>query len=99
MTHIATVKQQAHNKRTHTPTLYFQDPKFCIADYLLLSELGGQIVEHPEAFVRHINERTLVFAKCIPLDIYFGELLQTSPAVCISSVSLYLSVLSHQIRN
>ncbi|KAH0016285.1 hypothetical protein KCU78_g7903, partial [Aureobasidium melanogenum] len=79
------VKQQAHNRRTHTPTLYFQDPKFCIADYLLLSELGGQIVEHPEAFVRHIDERALVFAKCIPLDIYFGELLQTSPAVCISS--------------
>ncbi|KAG9633634.1 hypothetical protein KCU64_g15735, partial [Aureobasidium melanogenum] len=79
------VKQQAHNKRTHTPTLYFQDPKFCIADFLLLSELGDQIVEHPEAFVRHIDERTLVFAKCIPLDIYYGDLLQTSPAVCISS--------------
>ncbi|KAH0261835.1 hypothetical protein KCU91_g13779, partial [Aureobasidium melanogenum] len=54
-------------------------------DYHLLSELGGQIVEHPEAFVRHIDERTLVFAKCIPLDIYYGGLLQSSPAVCISS--------------
>ncbi|KAG9548164.1 hypothetical protein KCU79_g15063, partial [Aureobasidium melanogenum] len=69
------VKQQAHNRRTHTPTLYFQDPKFCIADYLLLSELGGQIVKHPEAFVRHIDERALVFAnlhlvgKPLPLSV------------------------------
>lgn len=79
--------------------LYFQDPGFCIADYLLLSELRGQIVEHPEAFLHHIDERTLVFAKCIPLYVYFGDLLQTSPAICISSVSLHLLVLSHQIKN
>ncbi|KEQ64781.1 uncharacterized protein M437DRAFT_64406 [Aureobasidium melanogenum CBS 110374] len=56
------VKQQDQSTKTRTPVLYFQDPKFCIADYLLLSELGGQIVDHPEAFVRHIDERTLVFA-------------------------------------
>ncbi|KAH0367579.1 hypothetical protein KCU65_g4578, partial [Aureobasidium melanogenum] len=79
------VKQQAQSKKTRTPVLYFQDPKFCIADYLLLSDLGGQIIDHPEAFTRHIDERTLVFAKCIPLEVYFSDLLQTSPAVCISS--------------
>ncbi|KAK6006355.1 hypothetical protein QM012_006765 [Aureobasidium pullulans] len=77
--------QRAQNKKTQTPALYFLDPEFCTADYFLLSDLGGQIVEHPEAFVNLIDERTLVFAKCIPLVVYFGDLLQTSPAVCIST--------------
>ncbi|KAG9651436.1 hypothetical protein KCU95_g19212, partial [Aureobasidium melanogenum] len=84
MAFILAIFELAQNKKTHTPTLYFQDPKFCIADYFLLSDLGGQIVEHPEAFVRHIDEHTLVFAKCILLVVYFGDLLQTSPAICIS---------------
>lgn len=94
MTHFATVQQQAQNKRTRTPTLYFQDPDYCAADHLLLSEFGGQVVEDPEAFVRHIDERTLVFAKYLPLVVYFGALLHTSPAVCISTVSLRLPILS-----
>jgi len=37
--------------------------------------------------MRYIDEKTLVFAKCPPLTMYFQDLLQTRPAVCISTVS------------
>jgi hypothetical protein len=83
-----TAKQQAQNRNTRVPRLIFQDPAFCTADHRLLSGLGAQVVEDPIAFVL-IDEKTLVFAKHIPLVVYFKGLLQTSPAVCISTVSLF----------
>ncbi|THX46822.1 hypothetical protein D6D06_09903 [Aureobasidium pullulans] len=78
-------KQQAQSKKTRTPKLYFQDPSFCAADHRLLQDLGGQVIQDPEAFMRYIDEKTLVFAKCPPLTMYFQDLLQTRPAVCISA--------------
>jgi hypothetical protein len=83
-----TAKQQAQNRNTRVPRLILQDPAFCTADHRLLSGLGAQVVEDPIAFVL-IDEKTLVFAKHIPLVVYFKGLLQTSPAVCISTVSLF----------
>ncbi|TIA42011.1 hypothetical protein D6C79_07117 [Aureobasidium pullulans] len=73
-------KQQAQSKKTRTPKLYFQDPSFCAADHRLLQDLGGQVIQDPEAFMRYIDEKTLVFAKCPPLTMYFQDLLQTRPA-------------------
>ncbi|THX99828.1 hypothetical protein D6D02_09086 [Aureobasidium pullulans] len=78
-------KQQAQSKKTRTPKLYFQDPSFCAADHRLLQDLGGQVIQDPEAFMRYIDGKTLVFAKCPPLTMYFQDLLQTRPAVCIST--------------
>jgi len=51
-----------------------------------LNGLGGQVLEDPLAFMR-IDEHTLVFAKHIPLVVYFTGLLMTSPAVCVTTVS------------
>ena len=79
------MKQQAQDRKTRVPKLIFQDPAFCAADHRLLNGLGAQVLEDPMAFVV-IDEKTLVFAKAIPLVIYFSGLLMTSPAVCISTV-------------
>lgn len=79
-------KQQAQSRNTDVPELIFQGPAFCIADHRLLNGLGAQVVEDPMAFL-HIDEHTLVFAKHIPLVVYFSGLLMTSPAVCVSTVS------------
>ncbi|KEQ73941.1 hypothetical protein M436DRAFT_23458, partial [Aureobasidium namibiae CBS 147.97] len=77
------VKEQAQNhKCSSVPKLIFQDPAFCTADHRLLRGLGGQVLENPLAFMR-IDKHTLVFAKHIPLVVYFTGLLMTSPAVCV----------------
>jgi hypothetical protein len=83
------VKQQAQDRNTKASELIFQDPEFVTADHRLLSGLGGEIVESPTAFGL-IDERTLVFAKHIPLVVYFKGLLQTHPAICISTVGVPL---------
>jgi hypothetical protein len=84
---VETVKQQAQVSKTKVPELIFQDPAFVAADHRLLSGLGGIIVEDPMAFML-IDEYTLVFAKHIPVVLQFTGLLQTCPAVCVSTVSI-----------
>jgi hypothetical protein len=87
---MTTAKQQAQKCDTSVPELIFQDPAFCTADHRLLDGLGAQVVKDPMAFL-YIDEHTLVFAKHIPLVVYFSGLLMTSPAVCVSTVSLALT--------
>jgi len=84
--YVMIVKQQAQNHRSSIPQFIFQDPAFCTTDHRLLNGLGGQVLEDPMAFAC-IDQHTLVFAKHIPLVVYFNSLLMTSPAVCVSTVS------------
>ncbi|CAD0050593.1 unnamed protein product [Aureobasidium pullulans] len=67
---VLAIFELAQSKKTRTPKLYFQDPSFCAADHRLLQDLGGQVIQDPEAFMRYIDEKTLDLKQTIDGALY-----------------------------
>ncbi|THY80379.1 hypothetical protein D6C95_09528 [Aureobasidium pullulans] len=78
------VKEHAQRNKTPNPKLIFQDPIFCTADDRLLTDLGGEVVQSPEAFTtKHTGDKTFVVAFNAPHVIAYYGIYPSSPAICL----------------